>query len=111
MKTALLDLKDPDVEVHVELVEPRRPTRGQRTVGADAGDRVSSEVLSRAIRAVGGRLRQELAALADPDELTLEFGASLQGGAAVLLSAQGTFKVTLKWTKPAPKEAPPSPAR
>ena len=110
MRTVKLDVGDETVDVEVEVAEaapsgrragPLTPA-SKRLEGEDAdraSDRVSSQVLARAIRAVGSRLRSELAALSDPDELVLEFGASLKGGATVLLSAEGTFKVQLKWTK------------
>jgi hypothetical protein len=108
MRTLTLDLDDDTVHVEVEVVGAPRASGSPFTpVGKQsdshtsdaASERVSSLVLARAIRAVGSRLRAELVALSDPDELVLEFGASLKGGATVLLSAEGTFKVQLKWIK------------
>ena len=108
MRTAELDVGDANVKVLIGVEEdefepafgaltPASKTEG--TVKGGASEKIAMRVLTDAVRAVSSRFRQELEALADPDELSLEFGASLQGGVKVLLAATGTFKVTVKWTK------------
>lgn len=96
-RTVRLDVGDESVDIRVEVLDADDATL--TPVAKTPEDVVTSRVFNRAIRAVANRFREELMALSDPDELTLEFGASLKGGATVFLSGEGTFKVQLKWVK------------
>ena len=88
--------EDADLDIEIEVASAPGTTT---PVAKEFEERLGITVLARAVKTVANRLRQELLAVSDPDELGMEFGVSLKGGGAVLISAEGTFKVQLKWVK------------
>lgn len=103
MSAIRLDVGDDELEVWIERAPlPPRGERGVQKMGfgdrVEEGVKVGIDRVGAVVRAMAKRLNDELHQSLDPDELTMEFGLSVEAG-PVFVGATGTFKVTLKWTK------------
>jgi NTP-dependent ternary system trypsin peptidase co-occuring protein len=103
LKTKKIDIGADDLDVAIEVVGG--DAAGGLTPVSKDRTQLAIDQVARVAKLTAQRLRAELTAAADPSELAIEFGMSIQGGATFVLCAAGTFKVTVKWTKTA-SEAP-----